>query len=558
MSKDQYFRLSFTPLAPLHLGTGSDYEPTNYVIDDGVLFEFDGLGVQATISENGRQELMRILAGRPNSEMLRAVQGFFYKHRERLIGVSRNQVRVPPAVEAFYQERIGQVAQQEQGGRQVLNKLEIQRTAWTPGGAPILPGSAVKGAIRTALLDKVNGGRRQNEQRERNRDLQYRLFGYGAGRFHLDPMRLIRIGDAAATAQDAATEVRFAVNRKKQPVERHGTLVQSQAEQQGLHQLLECIPPFTQRAYTADLAVQELGGLEVPSDKTPQKTFDAEDICTACNAFYIHHFERELKLLRGRGFVDQRWGEQAEETLSAVAPAMQANRAFLLRVGRHCGAESVTLRGLPRQIRIMQGRGAKPAFEEESKTVWLAAEERQAQRGLLPFGWVLVEIRPVNADQPPWPGPGIDTKMNGDWRAMARARVAMARQELDEEQRRDKERATQIAAEEEAARERERAEQERLEAATAGLPEDAAHIERQRYKDAWQTNDQFLQDAEALFESTEALSGEAYDQLVEEMTKRWPGIMTDPDAVKGKKNKPKFNQRPRELAKRLRTINTAT
>ena len=33
--------LHLTPLSPLHLGTGEDYEPTNYLITDGVLYTFD-------------------------------------------------------------------------------------------------------------------------------------------------------------------------------------------------------------------------------------------------------------------------------------------------------------------------------------------------------------------------------------------------------------------------------------------------------------------------------------------------------------------------------------
>ena len=34
-------RLHLTPLSPLHIGCGEDFEPTNYVIDDGLLYGFD-------------------------------------------------------------------------------------------------------------------------------------------------------------------------------------------------------------------------------------------------------------------------------------------------------------------------------------------------------------------------------------------------------------------------------------------------------------------------------------------------------------------------------------
>ena len=33
--------LALTPLSPIHIGCGEDFEPTNYVIEDGILYGFD-------------------------------------------------------------------------------------------------------------------------------------------------------------------------------------------------------------------------------------------------------------------------------------------------------------------------------------------------------------------------------------------------------------------------------------------------------------------------------------------------------------------------------------
>ncbi len=35
------YKLKLTALTPIHIGTGESYEPTNYVIDGGFLYEFD-------------------------------------------------------------------------------------------------------------------------------------------------------------------------------------------------------------------------------------------------------------------------------------------------------------------------------------------------------------------------------------------------------------------------------------------------------------------------------------------------------------------------------------
>lgn len=97
----------------------------------------------------------------------------------------------------------------------------------------------------------------------------------------------------------------------------------------------------------------------------------------------------------------------------------------------------------------------------------------------------------------------------------------------------------------------EQAEQARLAQATAGLPEDAAHIERQRQSGAWHRNDDFLADAERLLAEPDTLSHEARERLAEDLEQRWRGILANPDAVQGKKQRPKYKPRPQELAKRL-------
>ena len=41
--------LALTPLSPIHIGCGEDFEPTNYVIEDGLLYGFDPS--RATLTE---------------------------------------------------------------------------------------------------------------------------------------------------------------------------------------------------------------------------------------------------------------------------------------------------------------------------------------------------------------------------------------------------------------------------------------------------------------------------------------------------------------------------
>jgi len=66
---------------------------------------------------------------------------------------------------------------------------------------------------------------------------------------------------------------------------------------------------------------------------------------------------------------------------------------FLVRLGRHSGAEAVTIEG-QRRITIRGKGGQKRISERGATTIWLASEKAQPDSNsiLTPFGWALIEI----------------------------------------------------------------------------------------------------------------------------------------------------------------------
>lgn len=408
------WQLAITPLAPVHVGTGEDYEPTQYVIDGEGLFSFSPEAAVRALPMAAREDLLRILGGRPDVALIKSVQGYFYRHRERLIPEAEHVIPVLASIAAEYANRVGQTAQREQSGREIINQLRIARTYTDPATwRPILPGSSLKGAMRTALLDLVNGGAslprdiKELPPTKRNQALQNRLFRYRPGRFEQDPMRLVQIGDASdrRPSDTLGTEIRYAVNRKRHPVTKDGREIAAQAE--NLRQVLECVPPLRPRAFGGRLALNDLGSLTGPKLPDPELRWTFDDIAAACNTFYRPILQQEVTELRSRGYLDTHWQQAVSEILDTQREALDAGRAFLLRVGQHSGAESVTLNGV-RDIKINMGRDprtGKPRFDylPETKTVWLAAQDIQARRNLLPFGWLLVESVPEGGALPPWP-----------------------------------------------------------------------------------------------------------------------------------------------------------
>ncbi len=402
MNQFNCYRIFLTALSPAHIGTGDTYQPTNYVIEDGALYEFDTGSVTEALSANDRAELVRITEGRPGAGMIQAMQRFFFERRSRLIPSAVNRILVSNGVTRLYTDRIGKIAQREARGRQIVNVLEIGRTAYNPiSRQPILVGSSLKGAIRTALLDQVNNGRPTTETEGLHRfQGKGDLFRYNQRTlvFERDPMRLIQVSDASwrGDLKLPKGEVFFAVNLKKAPVtDREGQSRPTRAES-GPPQILECIPYLQHRAFEAQLNIQLVDGVNKPA-ALPETDlrFDTHRIASACNAFYRPILEQEIRSLSTAGYLDIAWLEGIRKLLNHSR--LNNGKAFLLRVGRHSGAESVTLRGV-RKIRIMKGRGQSAQEAASATTVWLAARERGQTTGLLPFGWTLAECYPLEGE----------------------------------------------------------------------------------------------------------------------------------------------------------------
>ena len=448
------WRLDVTPLSPVHVGSGEDVDPTGYVLDADALYEFSPSALAVVLDEADRSRLLGLVDGARDERALTGVRKFLFEQRTGLVAHASRAVRAAPGVRELYEQRIGTVAQTE---TRAINKLEIERVFSHPDTrAPILPGSSLKGAIRTALLDRENDGR-DLEQGEDSRKLQQRLFSYGG--FETDPMRLVHVEDAMSSGGRATddliadTVIVFAVNRKKRKITNEaGREVRSQAEQKGLYQTLEVVPALRWRAFRGGLRLHAPSTDLRDHQRIPRAylRWTAADIAGACNCFYRRNFAREMEALRERGLLDERWhGAMRRLMTEGLGELLDSNRAFLLRVGRHSGAESVTVDGV-RNIRIKTPKDQDDRFEEEATTWWLASSRIDASTGLLPFGWVLVEM--TESDGDPAPRPGIAELLDSfhaesgerKWRAEVMQRRATLRQEqetqavkrIDDERRR--------------------------------------------------------------------------------------------------------------------------
>lgn len=549
----QQHQLKITTLSPVHIGSNETYEPTNYVIDGEALYEFNAQQAIDALSKKERSELLRIVNAKPDENMLKSVQAFFYRHKDALMAMSSHYLPAGRGIADLYQARIGKAAQHETGGRQVINKLEIERTAYNPmDRRPVFPGSSMKGSIRTALLDALNKGQPLpydlKNDRQANRKLQEQLL---QGKFDTDPLRLLSIGDARWNSMDqlSGSEIRFAVNRRKKITEKDGRLVQSMAEKQGLYQLLECVMPMRYRALQTTLNLHYPDTVVQQKEKLPKFQWTVQDIAEVCNDFYRPLLKTELQLIDRLGYADPSWVSEIENILQRV----DNDKAFLLRVGRHSGAESITLNGV-RSIKIMKGRGEKPGWGPSAKTIWLAAPDTKSSSGMMPFGWVLVEIDPES--EAPF-GQELQKHQEGlkiwqkELEKQRQAKKAQLAQEREVQAEQDRQR---LEAEEKA-REAAEEKQQAAEAAKSSLSEIGAEFFDAADHGNW-AHDKNVFSSTGVIESwldilEETPNPDVMVQLKTLLDVHYKGLLEDPDKVKGKKKKPVYSDRMRKVAQRF-------
>ena len=435
-------RLHLTPLSPLHIGCGEDFEPTNYVIEDSLLYGFDPS--RAALNDQQRGKLMDV--ARRGS--LAGVQRFFRDNAAAFKPHAHVVMPVCSGVADMYEQRIGKAANVEASGNQVFNKLEIERHVYT--GAlqqPFIPGTSFKGALRTAWLDELNAERqphdvefKRNGEAKSSAALEKRLL---QGDFQTSPLRLLKVADLMPI-REPEREVLFAVNRKKREViGRDGVPMQPK----GIAARKDCVLPGQYRLFAANVTLPALlkhvgatdskGTPATPHAQqlTHQGGVDLHRLAQQSNQYHLHRLRRELAVLDGRGLVHPAWKRSIELLLgsqSQLGQKLHTGRAFLVRIGRYGSADSKTLTGEGvASIKIMGAKGQPPTFESTTKTVWLAAQNDNDQKHLIPFGWAVVEIDPEGdcADLQQW-----CAQQNQGRPSMAehRARLQAERRKADE------------------------------------------------------------------------------------------------------------------------------
>lgn len=393
-------------LAPVHMGTGETFSPMNYVILEGALYHFSEAQL-LTALDSAEFEV----TGNDAAAQILKLQRRIHEKREALAGVAEYIVPVSPAYEELYTSRIGQVAQREEQGKGILNSLQIERTAVELySHEPVLVGSGIKGAIRTALLEHLNNGRNHvpahiyqingdnKLEKDAGRDLvrlgkQLESTHFSYRNPSQDPMKYLKVSDARPES-GVLSEICFTKSVQLQPGR--------EKPPSSVTQRLQVISPFQWAAFSMDVRLAFSGEERLTQFKQTLKSPDADASCLPktfvelakrCNAFYLPMLNDEIERNLGNQHFQANarspdWLIALHELLAGeLGQALANGQAFLLNLGKHGGALLKTLNGT-RAIKILKAkqRSFRPMPSEER----LAAQKDGQTSSLMPFGWVLL------------------------------------------------------------------------------------------------------------------------------------------------------------------------
>lgn len=363
------YGLQVEPLTPIHVGCDQTLEPYEYdLVQDGktgYLVVFDLTAVLASLTAPQRLEFGRISQ---QSDFV-ALRRWLRKHADPSRQV-RFRIRVPPMP---YQEILRNIDNPARLGEIHL----FTRDAAT--GKPYLPGSSIKGAIRTAIVDALAREPPHRMQsleaiahqahRDRRAGVPFEAAALGHAKhngkpdLYRDPLRQIAISDVPLPESESWID-------RIQIIRQHS---QSTRDPRGIVIYRDLIGPDSGKpsfAVRAELRWHHrLGDRQQMANSALPHRLDAKAICRWCNAFYRPRLEEEV-----RKFVRD---AELANCLRSVAEAMGEDEC-LIRLGRHSHFECVTV-GAPFHQAPKRGFG----------------KSRSYAGGRLPLGWMLIRLVPV-------------------------------------------------------------------------------------------------------------------------------------------------------------------
>ena len=366
------YKLKLTALSPIHIGTGEDFEPTNFVIDGEYLYEFNEVDFYNKLDNKRKEDFLKAVESN-RSDSLFEIHRVIKMNKKEAIASAISKIKVTKGIANDYNNKVGKAVQQEGGRRiqtsKVFNRFQIAKTLKQPNThKPYIPGSSLKGALSTAYQE---GCYKKGKWEQTFKKPLDNIF------------KNLVVSDT--TIINSNSIIGYVLNKER-----------FEDDPLGPTNKIEVIEASS--VFEATLKIRDYETIE-------QVDFDL--LKKWCDEHYLKLFQDSFKpftTFKGQkvdDFTNEYYPDDYYEKYKDFKPK---ENQFIIRVGKHSGARAVTIDGM-REIRVKVSGGGprrKPNKWEtldQETTTWMFGERERDEKNLLPMGWVLCEVTEVKQDK---------------------------------------------------------------------------------------------------------------------------------------------------------------
>ena len=342
-------------LSPIHIGAGEEIEPFDYSINNGLFYRISLDDVILGFSDVDKDKFYNTIES-GNINNLRK----FIVNRTDIEKHSSYCCQVSSGVEEIYREKFDDIQ------NQLLITPFIKNEVYF---LPYIPGSSIKGAIRTAVLSEM--AKRMNLTNVKGeKGWEWKIEGKilenqdvrGNPDAKKDPFRAIKIKDVLLPEKSTIiTQIKNVSKNSR------GHLTAK--SMQLFYEVVKSKIYGGKVEFTGEILIDD--DLQRFGNKGVSKNISIEMIKKDCNAFYRDKLEMEH-----RKFYQQ---SEIESNSNLLLKEEFDNNSFLLRLGRFSGVESVTLDNY---------REPRPPGRSKK---W--GTSRTICEGKYPMGWVKITLQ---------------------------------------------------------------------------------------------------------------------------------------------------------------------
>lgn len=336
-------------LTPVHIGSGADFSPLEYILRQRGESEFEVCLVDTVL-------WLSDCASEP--KIARALEDGDMAALRALLNASARAEEFALAKIAVNSARLGKELLRKRNS--VENRAEIMAFARNPfNNTPFIPASSLKGAISTAITDYLNEQRRGRAPtlREAPQDCK-RILEEMYGKINAHAMKALRIADIPLPP--GMTSIRGAIGYNLAP------------GKQLPKTPCEALNPAAVNRFGIACSLRLSSGEGLCAIRLPNgSSITAQELGNICNQFYRQRFMAEYDK-----FYAQAHFQHVRESLEAIVSRidrLDEKNEILLRVGRYSHIECMTVSGSP--PRMPKGYG----------------KSRTLADGQIPFGWLLLK-----------------------------------------------------------------------------------------------------------------------------------------------------------------------